>query len=109
MELTILRSIVEITRHRDLDSLELAFLATLAEMLRVDTATLYHLCPDDPDMVEVVLSLEDGQLKAEHGAADTPELKRVWPHLRNALRSQYVMLFVMVLYSVLGLWLLLNA
>lgn len=28
---------------------------------------------------------------------------------RDALRSQYVMLFVMVLYSVLGLWLLLNA
>jgi hypothetical protein len=28
---------------------------------------------------------------------------------RDAMRSQYVMLFVMVLYSVLGLWLLLNA
>ena len=28
---------------------------------------------------------------------------------RDALRSQYVMLFVMVVYSVLGLWLLLNA
>lgn len=27
----------------------------------------------------------------------------------NALRSQFVMLFVMVLYSILGLWLLLNA
>jgi len=28
---------------------------------------------------------------------------------RDAMRSQYVMLFAMVVYSVLGLWLLLNA
>ena len=28
---------------------------------------------------------------------------------RNAMRSQYVMLLVMVIYSVIGLWLLLNA
>lgn len=83
----LLHSIVEITRHRDLDSLELAFVATLKEMLPVRALSLYHVRDDGLETVEEVISLDDERELAAHRWQDGPRVVPAGPRLRAALAS----------------------
>lgn len=87
MEHKILQSIVEITRQRDLDSLELAFVATLFEMLPTLEVTLYRVAAHGSlDQVEETLSLrtdDEGQYQWNRRARQmTPDAS-----LREALQA----------------------
>ncbi len=54
----ILKSVIEITRQRDIDSLELSLISTLAEFVPVSVITLYKPLMDSPaDNVEEVVRL----------------------------------------------------
>ncbi len=57
MDHKILDSVVEITRHRDLDSLELAFVATMLELMPIDHIWLFGIL-DGCDELEVIVNLE---------------------------------------------------
>ena len=58
MEGKVLQSVIEITRHRDLDSLELAFVATLKQMLPLSRIGLYHVSASRPNHLEEIVNLE---------------------------------------------------
>ncbi|MEM9300673.1 MAG: GGDEF domain-containing protein [Pseudomonadota bacterium] len=84
MQSRVLKSIVEITRHRDLDSLELAFVATLKEMLPVDQIGLFHVSTEGESWVEeiVMLGTDDA---AEFRWNGGPHLVAASPELRSTL------------------------
>lgn len=61
MEGKVLQSVIEITRHRDLDSLELAFVATLKQMLPLSQIGLYHVSASRPDHLVEIVNLEGSE------------------------------------------------
>ncbi|MDX1569712.1 MAG: GGDEF domain-containing protein [Xanthomonadales bacterium] len=81
MENKILQSIVEITRHRDLDSLEYAFVATLHELLDVNRIALYRLIKEDRiDRVDEIVCLNiDPAAKGQKRFTWNKEIRTVEP------------------------------
>lgn len=91
MERKILQSIVEITRHRDLDSLEYAFVATLHELLPVHRIALYRLIREDRiDRVDEIVCLNVDDEDGRSHYSWNQEVRTLEPHaeLADCLRSQ---------------------
>ena len=84
MEDRILKSIIEITRHRDLDSLEYAFVATVYELVAANSVALYRIPEGNAgDDLEEIVRLEiQRNTRGEDGYSWTKE-----PHLVHASDS----------------------
>lgn len=62
MEKRILQSIINITEHRDVDSLEYGLIVTIAELLPLNAVSLYKLIGDAPeDGIEEIVYLSIGK------------------------------------------------
>ena len=87
----ILQSIIEITRQRDLDSLEYSLVAALAEMVPVKTVSIYkRLDEDNADAVEEVVQLSitsDEDNEQIYTWGPTPVIIDVGQQLKDCLQS----------------------
>lgn len=86
MEGKVLQSVIEITRHRDLDSLELAFVATLKQMLPINRVGLYHVSSSSPEHLQEILFIE-GSSSGEIRQRDENRLVPASKAIMTAIRT----------------------
>lgn len=91
MRKTVLQSIIEITRQRDLDSLEYSLVAALAEMVPIKTVSIYKLLDEDnPSVIEEVVQLSistDTNNEQVYTWGPAPEIVDADQQLKNCLQS----------------------
>ena len=92
MKNKILHSIIKITQHRDLDSLEYSLIATLAELVPVTNISLYKTPRDNtPDAVDRVLQLKINDYDTPHQSIEWGDIEYSLPldsQLKACLEKQ---------------------
>ena len=89
----ILKSVIEITRQRDVDSLEYSMVSTLAEFVPAYEITLYKIPSVNPaetieEAVKLSISENDGQKNYEW--SDNKQIVTINKPIRQCLKSEYL-------------------
>ena len=91
MQNQILQSVIEITRQRDVDSLEYSLIATLAEILPISEISLFKLLKEKPlVIIEEVAHLSistDRTSEKQYGWGDESRIITAGPHMDECLQT----------------------
>ena len=89
MESKILQSLVEITKQRDLDSLEYSLIATMAELIPVTEMSILKVINENKldklDMTECLTVMTDAQGNKDYIWSEGPQLITVNHEVRKGL------------------------
>lgn len=97
MEKRILQSVINMTKQRDVDSLEYGVVVTLAELLPLNSISLYKLVDDKPeDGIEEVICLsvgENGEIQARNKLNNAVNIVKENQYLYNCLLDRKEVLY----------------